>query len=208
MVHGFRWFSFLLLVLLVCSRGLPAADSSPTLKAPLAEWLVTGGELRPVNGQLQLIPNDTALALALLPVPPDSPFAILQVEMPVALSRWVPDSSGVYMVIGTDSVGVLRLWAAGYSDAQHRLVWGPIRAPHPQSAPQIYPQKAKAVTLVPLQRSIYIKWVITAEGSRVEINGVPLTLPAGMLPWHITYVGVAVHNGAVTVQRPSVVRMP
>ena len=205
-VHKWEFILAPMLILNLLQGDLPetALVSHPTP----ANWLVTGGNLRPLNELYQLVPDSNKFAMALFPTKPDSPYHTLQIEMAVNLSNWQPNVSSVYMVIGLDSVGVLHLWASGYNGGQKRIVWGPIQAPLLNAQLHLFTQRSKAVTIVPLDHSLYFKWVITAQKSWVEINGVPLALPAVTLPGHITYVGLAVQGCTITFPVPQIARAP
>ncbi len=173
----------------------------------IAQWFASGGQLVSSGGEtIRFFTGDT-LCLALHSFPPDSPYTRLQIEMELHIEAWSDTGSAAYLLVGTDSVGVLSLWGAGYDASSHILQWGRLGATGNGLQPALRVQKTKAITLIPLTHSLYFKWVISAEDSGVvEVNGVPLTTPPFILPWHVTIVGVALKNARVHFTSPKIIR--
>ncbi len=193
--------SFCFALLIGAGSFLSAVAQSPS------EWLTSHGQLTSLSETALEFRTGDTLALALLAFPPDSPYSTLRVELAVEPTHWHDTTSAAYLVVGTDSVGVLRLWAAGYSGRHQAVEWGPLRVTSRVPIPDVFPQKTKAVTILPRTGSLYFKWVISADTENfIEVNGVPLNLPPFILPWHITYVGIAIRNAAVRFHQPQVVR--
>ncbi len=210
MIHfrKWHWFGGIIWLLTCWQPNIWGQKQSDTPSQ--TQWLVAGGKVRPINEATtiqEFIPLGNDLALAMRPFSLDSTHSILQLEMELKLRRWQKDTSSLYLFVGTDSVNVLQLWAAGYNAHFHQLEGGPIKISQ-QGKAMIFVQKQKRVTLVPLQKKIYIKWVITPKNSLVEINGVPLSLPQTLLPWHITYVGVAIQKCTVELGPLKIIRKP
>ncbi len=168
-------------------------------------WWVSQGKIEVLENQMfRLSAGDTPV-VAITPLQPDSTYPRLRIEWAFQLEHWKTNQSKLLLLIGTDSLQVIRLWAGGYDAQQQAIFYGVLHASHATPFFSLQPQVRKSVTLIPVQKKLYIKWVIAAEGkSQIEINGVPLSMPAPLMPWHITYLGIFIAQSEVRFASPQI----
>ncbi|NOX37999.1 MAG: hypothetical protein GXO78_10725 [Calditrichaeota bacterium] len=108
---------------------------------------------------------------------------------------------GIYFLVGRDSSGILQLWVAGYSFRTHRIIVGRLAAERHDDHTRliVQPYGTKAVTIVPMQKRLAIKWSFFPQTGRiqVEVQGVPMEIPWSIPLEAIQQIGVGLENGTV-----------